>query len=576
MTNETGSGEVFVRGLADEAPPAAPRRSVRMGRLLGVLGAAAIAVAGWSVAELVAAQRAEQRASHLLAAMLETALRRPSAVPAVDALPALRGRHALASATAAAAARRAAFATATLGALLLGWIALAAVALERRVRRPLAHLSAVAEQWAAGDLAARAGVAGGEVGRLAARLDAMVDTMQATLVSRDRLDSLRFELQAANAVLREEVEQRAHVEHRLREAAEEWRATFDAVDGILLVADAGGRIVLVNQLGRRDLHELPGLAAGSPLSSQLLEREPWPTMARLVEQVSRRGEAGVETAQEGGSERRWRVTANPLGSSGEVLAMARDVTRVTELERSLATSERLAALGEITVSLAHEVRNPLFAISATVEAMQATITDNPLLADDIAALGAEVDRLSALMSDLLELGRPPTSALSTLDLGELAARAVEECAGLAAERVELRGEEPLPGAFEPRRAVVAIANVVRNALQLTPPPGRVWVTLSRAERGGVAHLSCAVADEGPGFTGEALARAFEPFFTRRKRGTGLGLAIVRRIVEDEHGGVVRLANRDGGGAEVTLLFPAVTATPPAAGPATRSEVTPRD
>jgi signal transduction histidine kinase len=523
-----------------------------------LLAVAALLSAVWTGSELLRSRRADAVAARVIGAVVEVAVRRPSSPGGATELRVLRERHAAAERAATVARRRAAFAGTLFVALFVAGLTLFAVVRERRRREPLVALAAAAERWAGGDLAARAGTSAGDAGRLAARLDAMVETMQRTLVSRERLDSVRFELQAANAVLREEVEQRARVEHRLREAAEEWRGTFDAVDGILLVADAGGRIVLVNQLGRRDLHELPGLAAGSPLSSHLPEREPWPTIARLVEQVSRSGEAGFETAQEANSERRWRVTANPLGSSGEVLAMARDVTRVSELERSLASSERMAALGEITVSLAHEVRNPLFAISATVEAMQATITDNPLLADDIAALGAEVDRLNALMSDLLELGRPPTSALTTVDLGELAARAVEESGGPAPERVELRRQGMLLGAFEPRRASIAIANVVRNALQLTPSPGRVWVTLSQVERGGAPHLACVVGDEGPGFSAEALRRAFEPFFTRRKRGTGLGLAIVRRIVEDEHGGLVRLANREGGGAEVTLLFPAVT------------------
>jgi signal transduction histidine kinase/HAMP domain-containing protein len=453
-------------------------------------------------------------------------------------------------------ASRALLAAAIVSVVLLALALLAAWLVERRLRRPLARLAAVGERWAAGDLAARAAVEGGEVGRLAGRLNAMVDHLQRTLVSRDRLDALRFDLQAANAVLREEVEHRGRVEQRLRLAAEEWRASFDAVDGIVLVVDAGGRIVLVNLLGRSEMQQPPAVEAGAPLSARLPAREPWPTIARLVQRVGGTGEPHVETAKEAGSERRWRVAANPLGASGEVLVLARDVTRVSELERSLASRERLAALGEITVSLAHEVRNPLFAISATVEAMQGTVVDNPLLADDVAALSAEVDRLGALMSDLLELGRPPTSALLTLDLSELAAHAVTESGGPEPERVGLDLAAPLYGHFEPRRAAIAIGNVVRNALQLTPPPGRVWLTLGRSTHDGVAYLSCAVADEGPGFSPEVLERAFEPFFTRRKRGTGLGLAIVRRIVEDEHGGLVLLANRAGGGAEVTLLFPA--------------------
>ena len=98
-------------------------------------------------------------------------------------------------------------------------------------------------------------------------------------------------------------------------------------------------------------------------------------------------------------------------------------------------------------------------------------------------------------------------------------------------------------------------NLLENALQHAPARSTVTVTARRTRAAGHDWWSLAVDDEGPGFEAEALARAFEPFFTRREGGTGLGLSIVKRVVE-EHGGTVEASNRPEGGARVVVRLPA--------------------
>lgn len=241
--------------------------------------------------------------------------------------------------------------------------------------------------------------------------------------------------------------------------------------------------------------------------------------------------------------------------------------RQAELERRLAEQESarlqvMGNLGHLVGSLAHEVRNPLFAISGIVEALLASCEDGRQPRDlqrSLEILKEPVGRLFDLMSELLEYGKPLGRDLCEGSLNEVVVQAVTECQSLADQRrvrlVTSLGEPELVVRMIRPRLLTALGNLVQNALQHTPPGGSVAVALElaqRAEDRGWAR--CVLRDSGSGFRPEDLGRVFEPFFTRRRGGTGLGLSIVRRIVE-EHLGRVTADNRPGGGAVVAVELP---------------------
>jgi signal transduction histidine kinase len=257
-------------------------------------------------------------------------------------------------------------------------------------------------------------------------------------------------------------------------------------------------------------------------------------------------------------------------SSQELLqanaALRESLAQLQASEEERARLQVMGALGHLVGGLAHEVRNPLFCITATLDALLDNLDDTfdpDTVRRALKGLAEPTARLSALMSELLEYGKPLGRNLAAGALGAVVLEALAESRDLAETRgVQLRAEL---GEFERRvsmirpRLLMALSNLIQNAVQHTPAGGEVLVELTSHQEGedGVrSWVRCAVKDSGPGFQEEDLPRIFEPFFTRRRGGTGLGLSIVQRVVEEQRARIVA-ANRPEGGAIVTVDFPSI-------------------
>ncbi len=259
-----------------------------------------------------------------------------------------------------------------------------------------------------------------------------------------------------------------------------------------------------------------------------------------------------------------------LGSRLLVHEIVHDVTDQIHNEWARAeAAEGARRLGQVAVGVAHEVRNPLFGISSTLDAFQAKFGGRTEFAPYLRVLGDQVGRLSRLMQDLLEYGKPPRTDLIPGDPTQGINQALLYCQPLA-ERcgVRLRHERvsPVPRvAQDPNRLLQLLQNLLENAVQHSPAGGEVRIQSAPIALEGVGWVELRIEDAGPGFRSEDLPRIFEPFFTRRQGGTGLGLAIVHRIVE-EHGGRIEAANRPGGGAVLSVRLPALPHTSESDGP----------
>ena len=249
---------------------------------------------------------------------------------------------------------------------------------------------------------------------------------------------------------------------------------------------------------------------------------------------------------------------DPAGKLTGFVGMSEDVTQAVKTAAALRRNEAMAAVGQLVAGVAHEVRNPLFAITATLDALQARFGDGWARADLLLALRVDLDRLGALMRDLLDYGSPAAVKLQRAAAGPVIAEALRSCAALAARgQVALVDDASSSPAFvrlDPARLPQVFQNLIQNAVQHAPPGSTVRVQAGPTSWRGAQALEVSVLDSGRGFPEQDLQRIFEPFFTRRKGGTGLGLSIVQRLVE-QHGGEVRAANRPEGGAVLTVVLP---------------------
>ena len=224
-------------------------------------------------------------------------------------------------------------------------------------------------------------------------------------------------------------------------------------------------------------------------------------------------------------------------------------------QKELIDRERLAALGELSASIAHEVRNPLGVIFNSVGSLRRILKAEGDVALLLDIVGEEADRLNRMVGDLLDYSRPVQPALQPVPLRPLleeALSAARKQMGAAADQVRARlqvsGDATTVRADE-RLLRQALVNLFLNAYQAMPRGGQLEVQAALAN--GAAEII--INDTGPGIPAEIADRVFLPFFTTKATGTGLGLAVVKRIVEG-HGGAIRLGSTSAG-AEFRLRLP---------------------
>lgn len=356
-------------------------------------------------------------------------------------------------------------------------------------------------------------------------------------------------------------EDRAKLRRSIERSAQAWRMTFDAVETPILLLDLEGVVRQAN----RAASALAGMPierfVGTPVAS-VAPGEPWRTAALLHERT-RDTRHGVQTQTSAGfRESTWLVAANRfrLGSGAEerIIVTAKDISGTVALQQKLHRSESLTRMGNIVAGVAHEVRNPLFSISANLDAFEAELGDRAEYRELARTLRNGVRRLEKLMEDLLEYGRPRVPAFEEAPLLLVAEDAVAACEALAARkkvRLVLEAAPDLPPVRHDRRRLAhVLQNLLENAIHHSAAQGVVVLRLDLGSGGSGNHVVLKVEDRGPGIAPEDLPRVFDPFFTKRKGGTGLGLSIVQRIVE-EHGGVVAAASREGGGTTMTVQLP---------------------
>lgn len=229
-----------------------------------------------------------------------------------------------------------------------------------------------------------------------------------------------------------------------------------------------------------------------------------------------------------------------------------------EIQRQRIQAGTLAAVGELSSSIVHEIRNRLSSVKMNVQALQRRVGDSDEAFSELARIAVEqVRRVEEMLSDLLNYARPVSPAFKSVPAAEILQDMVAVFKTEAAERgVNLVVEDQSGGAVlsvDRKLLEQALSNLVRNALEASPAAGTVTLRVT-ADPSSEGRVSLEVQDEGPGFDGIPPEDLFRPFFTTKETGTGLGLAHARKIAE-LHGGRIGADRPARGGALFRLEFP---------------------
>ncbi len=246
-----------------------------------------------------------------------------------------------------------------------------------------------------------------------------------------------------------------------------------------------------------------------------------------------------------------------------VIVVFRDLTEVINLRNELRKKQKFEEIGKLMSGVAHEVRNPLNAISALTEALSMDIQDNDDSRTIMGHIRGQVNRLSLLMSDLLDLGKPIDYSDMTHD------SLVVECSAAidlwrqsnpeSSHKVNIIVPDNTNSCvlLNQQKMQQVFLNLIENAVQHSPEGSEVKIVFSEHNN---SILKVQVIDRGEGISREYLPQVFEPFFTMRRGGTGLGLSIVHHVIEAHDGEIEICNNNPPPGCTVTARIPLVPAS----------------
>jgi PAS domain S-box-containing protein len=258
-----------------------------------------------------------------------------------------------------------------------------------------------------------------------------------------------------------------------------------------------------------------------------------------------------------GTEKQVHISAVQLSGTSDILFSLIDMTRQRELERRLFRSEELAAIGELSAGIAHEIRNPLVAITTSVSLLK----DEPELSGEgrqlLDVVKEESDHLAAIVEDFLRFARPKRPSFQPEDINQLLQDVIRRHkdwkeSGIVWEEKYDKNLSPIP--LDRHQIQQVVTNLFLNAMDAMPGGGVLQIVTAGARGKYTGHVQVTISDSGMGIREGEIQKIFQPFYSTKEKGTGMGLAICRRIIE-EHNGELNVESREGKGTIFSLILP---------------------
>lgn len=378
--------------------------------------------------------------------------------------------------------------------------------------------------------------------------------------------------------LRDMARIKSHCEVNLDRQRTLLQAIIDEVREDILLLDLKGRVVDMNrnvwqrtgkakeELAGKACHEVMTLRDGLPFCREMDKDCPFFKTLKTKETA----ETLVTRVNAEGQLLYFRIYSYPILSSfGEmthVMIMQRDITSRTHREKHQHQADKLAIIGEMSTYMAHEIRNPLFAIGGFTNALLRSTDLSEKDREKLAIIAEETQRLDHMLTSILNFARPSKTPTDKVDLRRVVEDTVELMEiGYTRQgySFEMHCEQGLPlVSGEPELLKQCLVNLYKNSIEAMPTGGTITTRCGLS--GDLVSLS--VEDAGQGMSEQNLEKACSPFYTTKEKDCGLGLAMIKKIVE-EFGGSIDIKSRVGEGTVVTLLLPPMLAVKAEAKPA---------
>ncbi|KML41935.1 PAS domain-containing sensor histidine kinase [Cytobacillus firmus] len=363
-------------------------------------------------------------------------------------------------------------------------------------------------------------------------------------------------------IIGRDITERKHVEKLLAESQQQYKSLFEYNTEIVFMTDLHGTITKVNP----QFKAVTGYSPDETLGKNINEIIPAPYKTKAIEDFTGILEdkqpktCEFDFNHKSGSKLTIQCTALPLIVNGQiagVIGYGKDVTKLRQAEERLRRTEKLSVVGELSASVAHEIRNPLTSLKGFVQLMQLEDEKHQFYYQ---IMQEELDRINHIVGELLLLAKPQDICFTKADVQKILFNVISLLkteASMHNVQIEfLLKSDVYMIECEPNQLKQLFINIIKNAIEASNEGGKVTVTLLAEDH----QLTILVKDTGCGMSEDRLNRIGEPFYSSKEKGTGLGLTVSFKIVQS-HNGSIHFNSKKGRGTEAVIKLPVKKQTP---------------